>query len=60
MSVDSAPPIANVFRVPLCDVLRALPTFKGGFQDLTIERKSMVLIANIGTDLSRINLDVHE
>ncbi len=60
MSVDSTPFVADIFRIPLCDVLHAIPTFKGGFQDLTIERKSMILIANIETDLSRINLDVHE
>lgn len=60
ISVDSASPVANVFCIPLCDMLRAIPTFKSSFQDLTIKCKSMVLIANIGMDLSRINLDIHK
>lgn len=60
MSVDSVSSVANVFRVPLCDVLRAIPTFKRGFQNLIIKRKSMILIADIETDLSQINLDIHE
>lgn len=59
MSVDSARS-ADVFRVPLRDVLRAIPTFKGGFEDLTLERKCMILIADIGMDLARISLEVHE
>lgn len=58
MSVNS--PFAETFRVPLRDVLRSVPTFKGGFADLSLERKSLVLIADISADLSRINLDVHK
>ncbi len=60
MSINSAPPVTNVFHVPLCDMLCAILIFKGGFQDLTIKYKSIVLIADIRTDLSRINLDIHE
>lgn len=60
MSVIFSPPIADVFCIPICNVLRAIPTFKDDFQDLTIKRKFIVLIADIGTDLSRINLEIHE
>ncbi len=60
MSMNSIPSVTDVFHVLLCDVLRTIPIFKGRFQDLIIEYKSMILIANIGTDLGRINLYVHE
>lgn len=53
MSVDS--PDAEIFRVPLRDLLRAVPTFKDGFDKLTIERKSQVLIADVYRDLGRID-----
>ena len=60
ISIDCTPPIANIFCVPLCNILRVIPTFKGGFQDLTIKCKFMVLMADIEMQLSRINLDVYE
>lgn len=60
MSVPAPTKGHEIFRVPLRDVLRSVPTFKGGFEDLTLERKSMLLVADIGTDLSRISLEVHE
>ncbi len=60
ISVNSTSSIVNIFHVLLCDVLCAILTFKRGFQDLIIKHKSIMLIADIGTDLSRINLDIHE
>lgn len=60
MSVPAPTKGNEIFRVTLRDVLRSVPTFKGGFEDLTLERKSMLLVADIGTDLSRISLEVHE
>lgn len=58
MSVDS--PEANIFRVSLRGLLRAVPTFKGGFDELTTERKSQVLIADVSKYLSRHNFAVHK
>ncbi len=60
MSVPAPTKGHEIFRVPLRDVLRPVPTFKGGFEDLTLEQKSMLLVADIGTDLSLISLEVHE
>lgn len=60
MSVNFAHLAADVFRVPLCDVLHAILTFKSSFEKLTIKSRTMNLIANIGADISRINLDVYE
>lgn len=50
----------DVFCVPFRDVLRAVPTFKDSFEELTLERKCMLLIADIGTDLARISLEIYE
>lgn len=60
MIVDSVCPIANVFRVLLCDMLFAIPKLKSGFENLTIKRKFMILIANIRTDLNRSSLNIHK
>ena len=51
---------SDIFRFPLRDVLRAVPIFKDGFEELTLERKCMLLIADIGTDLTRISLEIHK
>lgn len=60
MSVNSAPFIANIFRISLCDMLCTISTFQSNCQNLTIERKSMVLIIIIRTDINRINLNIYK
>lgn len=52
MNVNDSPSVANVFYIRHCDVLHAILILKEGFENLTIKRKSMVLIANIRTDLN--------
>lgn len=59
MSVDFTR-FPDVFRLSLRDVLHAVPTFKDSFEELTLERKCMLLIADIGMDLARISLEIHE
>lgn len=60
MSVPAPTKGHKIFRVPLHNVLRSVSNFKSGFEDLTLEWKSMLLIADIGTDLSQISLDIHK
>lgn len=60
MSINFARLTANVFHVPLCDMLHAISIFKNGFEELIIEQKSMILILNIGMNLNRINLDIYK
>lgn len=42
----------QIFHVLLYDILHLYLIFKDGFEDLTFEQKSMLLIANINTDIS--------
>lgn len=50
----------KIFCVPPHDVLRSVPTFRGGFEDFILKSKSMLFIADIGIDLSRISLNVYK
>ena len=52
--------LVNVFCVPLHDVLCAVSTFIGGFENLNLECKCIILIADIGMDLAQINLVIHK
>lgn len=52
-------PVANVTCVSLQDLLRSIPTFQGGFQDITLDHKALILINGNSLDLSQINLEVH-
>lgn len=60
MSVNSARLATNTFHILFYDVLRTIPIFKSGFENLTIKRKFMILITNIRTNLSWINIDPHK
>ncbi len=53
-------PAANVARIPLQDLLRSIPTFKSGFEELTLARKSLILIDDSPANLGRISLEVHK
>ena len=53
-------PAANIACVALRDLLRSVPTFKGGFEELTLARKSLILSDDSPADLSQINLGVHD
>lgn len=50
----------EIFCGLLRDVLCFVLIFKDGFENLTLERKSILLVANIDTDLARISLDIQE
>lgn len=58
MCVDAS--AANVTLVPLQDLLRSVPTFKSGFEALTLARKSLILINDSLADLDQISLEVHK
>ena len=60
MSVSILIKSHKIFCVLLHDVLHLVLIFKGGFDELTLKRKSMLFIADISTDLSRISLEVHK
>lgn len=60
MSVFTPTKGHKIFCVLLHDMLRFDPTFKDGFKDLILKRKSILFIANIGIDLSQISLDIHK
>lgn len=49
-----------MFRIPLYNVLRLVPTFKDSFNELMLKRKLILLVADINTDLSQISLEVYE
>ena len=42
---------AQIFRVALDDILRAIPTIYNGFEGLTNEGKAQLVVANIPMDL---------
>lgn len=51
---------AEIFRVVLDDILRAIPTIPNGCEALTNERKAQLVIANIPVDLAQTNLQVYD
>lgn len=53
-------PAADVARVPLRDLLHSVPTFKSGFEELTLARKFLILIDNSPAHLGKISLEVHK
>ena len=52
-------PTANVARVSLQHFLCFIPTFQGGFQDITRNHKSQILKNKNPLDLNQIGLEVH-
>ena len=51
---------AEIFRVPLGDMLHAISTFDNVLAGLTAERKAQLVIADIPLDLARADLRIHE
>lgn len=51
---------SEIFRIPLRDVLRAVSTFEGRFNELITKRKALLVIADVPVDLSHADLTVHE
>lgn len=60
MSISTPTKGHVIFRVLLYDVLRLISTFKGGFDKLMLGRKSMLLVADISTNLFRNSLELHK
>lgn len=52
-------PAANITRVSLQNLLRSVPTFQGGFQNITLDCKALIFINKNSLDLSRINLELY-
>ena len=51
---------ANVTYVLLQDLLYSVLIFKSGFKELTLARKSLILINDSSADLDQISLEVHK
>lgn len=51
---------AEIFRVALDNILRAIPTIPEGFEALTNERKAQLVVTNIPIDLAQTDLQVHD
>lgn len=58
MSVPAPRKGHEIFYVPLHNVLRSILIFKDGFKELTLKQKLMLLVVDIGIDLSRISLNI--
>lgn len=53
-------PTADITYIPLRELLRFVPTFKSGFEELTLACKSLILMNNSLADLGRIDLKVYK
>lgn len=60
MSVFAFTKSYKIFCVLPHNVLHFVLTFKGGFKDLTLKQKSMIPLADIDMDLSRMSLEIHK
>lgn len=50
----------KVFCVLLHNILHTIPILKNNFDNLTLKHKLMLLVANIGMDLTWISLEIHK